>query len=427
MKIAVVAINLLVLFLIANIFRKADSSPLRKYFWWALSAKLIAGIALGLVYKYYYAVGDTFSYFHDAVLLSEAARGDFMGYLKFLWSDAPGFLLADQLFFDQPRALFLSKIASIICLVTADNYWVTTLYFSFLGFFAAWFLARAISQTLPGSSLSALAAFLFFPSVVFWSSGLIKESVAIAALFFLSGVFFLFWMHRKLSIIHWLLVPVAIWFLWSLKYYYLGVFLPVVSACIFMRYIFKPVFGQMPVWKTLALWFVVFLIPLFAISFLHPNFYPERFFEVIVSNYHAYDQLSSPDDMVHYYGMDSGRWTILANSPWALFSGLFRPFLWEAGNLFQLVASVENLVLFLLAATSLSGLKRFSASPHIMLTLAVSMYIVLLCVFLALSTPNFGTLARYRVGFLPYFIFLVTYQNPIVEKISSFKERRLVP
>jgi hypothetical protein len=40
-------------------------------------------------------------------------------------------------------------------------------------------------------------------------------------------------------------------------------------------------------------------------------------------------------------------------------------------------------------------------------------------VFLALSTPNFGTLSRYRAGFLPFFVFVIAYRNPIVEWVSD--------
>jgi len=41
-----------------------------------------------------------------------------------------------------------------------------------------------------------------------------------------------------------------------------------------------------------------------------------------------------------------------------------------------------------------------------------------LAVFLALSTPNFGTLSRYRVGFIPFFVFLTACGNVLLERLQ---------
>ena len=53
---------LIIFFLCFWLWRKQDDQ-LRLYFWPALALKLAAGIALGLLYKYHYLVGDTFGFF----------------------------------------------------------------------------------------------------------------------------------------------------------------------------------------------------------------------------------------------------------------------------------------------------------------------------------------------------------------------------
>ena len=100
------------------------------------------------------------------------------------------------------------------------------------------------------------------------------------------------------------------------------------------------------------------------------------------------------------------------NSPWALFSGLFRPVIFEANSFFQFVIGVENLILLGLSIFNLKYLSRLWHSSERLLIFGVIMYIGLLVIFLTLSTPNFGTLSRYRVGFLPFMIFLLLY-NPL--------------
>jgi hypothetical protein len=104
-----------------------------------------------------------------------------------------------------------------------------------------------------------------------------------------------------------------------------------------------------------------------------------------------------------------------------LFSGLFRPFIAEARTALQLLIALENLVLMVLTAGALTQVKRLASSKHRLLLLAILIYTILMCIFLALSTPNFGTLSRYRVGFLPYFVFLLTIENPLIYKLMTLK------
>ncbi|HZI24425.1 MAG TPA: hypothetical protein VFD46_05085, partial [Chryseolinea sp.] len=171
----------------------------------------------------------------------------------------------------------------------------------------------------------------------------------------------------------------------------------------------------------IMLWCLIFTIPLLLMSILHPNFYYERFMEVVVSNYYEFQEISDPEDVIHYDGLRATPLSMLQHSPWALFSGLFRPFVTEVHSSLQWFLAIENLILLALAAGAVTQIKKAMASPHSLLLFSIVMYSILLCVFLALSTPNFGTLSRYRVGFLPYFAFVLMIENPLISKLMSLK------
>jgi hypothetical protein len=156
-------------------------------------------------------------------------------------------------------------------------------------------------------------------------------------------------------------------------------------------------------------------------SLLHPNFYYERFIEVVVSSYYEFQNSSSPEDLIHYNALEATSSSILQNSPWALFSGLFRPAITEARTALQWFIAIENLILLILTVGALSRLTKLIKSQHRLLLFSILMYASLLCIFLALSTPNFGTLSRYRVGFLPYLVFLMTIENPLINKLMKLK------
>lgn len=420
---AIALAHIVVLLSMAFMLWKGQTGFLKKVFWPALLLKLLAGIGLGIVYTRYYTVGDTFGYFSDGATLAALAKKDLATYFDFLWRGDETFRIWSSLNFQQPRALFFAKITSVFNLLSGDNYWIISLYFSFLSFCCSWWLVRALAKFYPAAEKAAAFAFLFFPSIVFWTSGLVKECLAMASLYFLSTAFLKVWKAEKVRVIEWLAVPLALWFLWNLKYYYLAAFLPIASTCLVVRRIIEPhVSFRHPLPKALV-WLVIFIVPVSAVSLVHPNFYPQHFLEVVVSNYETFVTISQPQDVIHYSNLEADLGSVLQYAPKALFSGLFRPFPWEAENVFQILASLENMLMLLLFITSLARWKNAVREKDRMLLFAVTLYVIVLCIFLALSTPNFGTLSRYRVGFLPFFVLLITTSNPVVDRLQRFLQR----
>ncbi len=384
---------------------------LPKLFWPCLLIKLLAGISLGFLYTWYFPVGDTFSYFKDASVLASLAREDFSSYLNILFFNTDISTL--PIIFFEPRAVFLSKITSVFNIATLDNYWVVSLYFSFISFLASWNLVKMINHKIDGVTVPSVMAFLLMPSIVFWSSGLIKETLAAAALYYLTAIFLKIWFREKLSIATVILSLFSLWIFWHLKYYFTAIFLPVVVTTLLYRIITRKGIARSASSEAI-IWLAIFLLPIFLVSFVHPNFSPGRLLEVIVSNNAVFNQLSDPEDLVHFNDLQVTVRSILRNAPWAFFSGFFRPLLFEAGNVLQFLAGVENtLVLFFFFAACVQA-KQYLTSPHRLLALAIIIYVTLLCILITLSAPNFGTLSRYRTGYAPFFVFLVLCNNPLL-------------
>lgn len=402
-------------------WKRADPT-IKKYFWPAWVLKLAAGAALGWIYTYYYAGGDTWGFFGDGVTLAREARTDFSAYMRFLWSGDESFDVWPQLRLPQPRALFLSKIVSLFCLLTHDRYMVVAWYFSMLSFWSAWHLTTVISRYWPHVRAAAVLALLYWPTVVLWTSGIIKESLALASLYFLAAISLQVWVRQRLSVLTVGLAAFALWMLWSLKYYYLAVFLPVTCSALFMRRLLLPRMPSAGTISKVVVWIALFIVPAVLLSQLHPNFYPERFLSVITENYDAFQRLSAANDMAHFPSLQPTPASVLRHSPAALLAGLFRPWIWEAHTFFQVAVAIENVALAILILMSLRHLRTLSTSPHRLLVLSIVVYTVLLCVFLTLSTPNFGTLSRYRVGFLPFLVLLVCADNVWIARIFRFTQ-----
>jgi hypothetical protein len=395
---------------------KQEHTP-GEVFWPALAAKLLAGIALGLVYFQYYGTGDTLHYFNDGSTLAALAKNDAGAYVEFLWSSQPSQPL-HGLQFQEPRALFMVKAVSVLSLVSFNNYWLIALYFSLISFLGSWFLVKQLWLHFPGREAPAAVAFLFFPSLVFWSSGVIKESLAMAALFFLTGMFLKLWFSERVPLYQWLVLLLAAWVAWHLKYYFAAIFFAVTITSLLYKFLVRMLRPARFTTEVFA-WLLLFIIPLAVVMASRPNFYPSRIFNVITENYRSYNALSSPEDLIHFKTLSPDAWSMAMNAPWALFSGLFRPFFWEANNVLQMAAAVENLFLLVLSCIGLFSVASVRRSSHRMLIFGAGVYILLLCVFITLSTPNFGTLSRYRAGYMPYFVFLLLCSAPVLRILQS--------
>lgn len=414
MTIIYLLINLLAIVTISVAIWKGTDPAVRSHFFFGLGFRLAGGIALGLIYTFYYTgEGDTFLFFDDAVRLSQAARGGSYNFFDLFFTEVPAVTLTN----DQPRSIFFVSVVGCINFLTGDNYWLTSLWLSLFSFAGSWYLICRIVKSIPDARMLASVSFLFFPSVVLWSSGVVKESLAFGGLCFLAGFFLALHERHAVKLGDFLMAALSAYLLLNLKYYWGAVFFPAMLAGIIVGRI--P--GQMQ-WcsrKTWGSWLAIFLLISLGVSQLHPNFYWQNLLVVIKENHDAFVELSLGTLYIQFYQLSATWSSMIVNAPWALLSGLFRPFLFEAGNPMQILAGVENVLLLVLFLFQLSRLKLPTGRERIAF-ISTLMYVVVLCIFLALSSPNFGTLSRYRIGFLPFFVFLLLMNSPLRGK--SFRK-----
>jgi len=411
------ALHFFIIFCIGWLTFKKYGQEHPRIFWFGFLFRFFMGIALGLLYVYYYSENDTWLFFKDANELAKIGKSDFSTYLKFLLTDDMPEYLLSQLANSQDRSLFLIRIMSVFSLIGDNNYWVSALWFSLLSFLAAWYLFSIVTRLFSNSELSASLAFLFFPSVAFWSSGLIKETLALAGIYMSAGLILKISQQQKMEWTEWIIAMAGFWVAWNLKYYWAALFGAIAFTYLIVYFLSKKFAWLQKQNHKIIGWLIIFIFLCGAVSLLHPNFYLSRFLEVLVNNHNVFVKISDDDGLIHFYNLHATWGSVILNSPWALISGLIRPFVWEAAGMTSILASLENMVILMLFVSSLAGIRR--TGSHRMLLFSIWVYVALLCIFLALSTPNLGTLSRYRVGFLPFFIFVISYRNPLLTYLTG--------
>lgn len=404
MNLVLSLVNVLLMAVLANRVFHRQPDPLKKFYLPALALKLISGVGLGFTYMYYYKAGDTLSFWQDGVGLAGALMDRPGDAFLFLWDESLVPDLQQQFSHQGPRSLFFTKICGLLALVSGGNYWVMGAWLSLAAFAASWVLFVRLCRFFPGLKAANALVILFFPSVVFWSSGLIKESLGLAALYLMIAIVLAAVRRDPMGVRELVVFSVALWVGWNLKYYWLGIFLPVAVPVVFVAWLVR--------WKKdlagydLGLWLILFLACTAAATNVHPNFYVSRFLEVIYQNNLEFTRLSEPPRLAQYYDLEPEIISVMMNAPAALIAGLFRPFFWEAFNVLSGVAAIENFVIVVLALQALPAIGKVFRAEHRVLILAGLTYALLLVVFLALSTPNFGTLSRYRIGALPILLLI---------------------
>ena len=409
MIVLVYFLNLLFLFGVSVIvYRVISDSRIQKIYWPLLILKLIAGILLGLLYHYYYGGGDTIAYFEKATELAQLPWSDF-------WVT-----ITSQPISSQPvRAIYFERMVGAVLFITQANYWIASLYFSFLSFLGALYFVIQVAKFRASHLTSAVLTFLVFPSVVFWSSGIMKESMAFAGLMVLAALYLKI-INEQFKWVDVAGLLVSAFVLGLLKSYILIVAIPVFLLLI-QDYYFKNYYeNPLGTGTRLAVIGVVVLpASYFIFSFLFPNFHWNNLFnDIEISRQNIYQ--NSYRSLNVYSFTELGVFTPVVNFFHYLFSGIFRPQLFESWEFPVWLAAVENFVIMTLVGWKVYTI-RLKLNLVTLEGFMVFAYILFLAWMLAYSLPNLGTISRMKVYYMPFFMFVVMKDHPVLNHLQKLK------
>ena len=398
------------------------------YFLPGLSYKLLAGWGVGLLYTAYYQGGDTWAYYQDSLQLSSLFYERPSLYLQALFGDAS---FVGLQFINQPRALFFTRICSIVSVFSLQNYWLISLSFSASAFLASWWLMAMLKKYFQFKNFQLFIPFIIYPSVTFWSSGLLKESLAVSIIFFLVGIFLHFYFKQFIGrrkdytlLALWLVLALT---LWKLKYYYAAILLPLLCLSYFLRWL-KVVKKRHLSFLKLVLLAFLFIGSAFLLTMqLHPNLNPDRILQALVLNHDLTVAASQEGAYVAFSDLKASPLSFVRYFPKAIFNGLFGPLPgWWRTDALYLIAGLENLLLLILSLWALVvWLKNKTKIRHPLLILTCFIYLISLAGFITIASPNYGSLLRYRVAYMPFFtlIILVILEGKMEVIFSKFRKK----
>lgn len=411
----------LIYFLLRWCFKHSQNSKLKKYFWYAVILKISGGFALGLIYVYFFKDkgGDTLAFFRYGQNLVDIFYNSPSNYFSLLKSGDNAILVDVFIGYGEnnPRAFFMFKISSLLSIFTFGNYWLMATYCSLFSFWGMWLSAKSLVAIFPKTDLALFISFFVFPSIIFWTSGLLKESIAIGIIHALLAFCLNILIHKKVRFWYFVLIPVFLWLLWRLKYYYFALTVFCLFAFIVTFLINKKY--NLAVFKQTLLWFATAFSLLLLAPFIHSNLSFDAILWALTQSNQVMASQSPVGNIIHYINLQENIWSFILNAPLAIFAVFFRPFIGEGGNVFKLFMGVENLFILLLFFNLI--LKKYSKKAikkHFPILLTAFVYIILTGILLAFAAPNFGALARYKMAFLPFLIYILISQT---KKCTFFK------
>lgn len=389
----------------------------------ALFARLAGAIVLGLIYQFYYGGGDTFNYFtHGSAWIWEAFLDDPSLAVSLLTTSGGAHMpetfeySARIWYFKDPNSYAIVRIVAFFDVFTFHTYSSTALFFAAFSFSGAWAFFMAVCKKYPQSRRWMAVAVLFVPSTVFWGSGILKDTVTLGALGWLTFGFIHLIDFRNRGPAIWVVVVVAAYTIFSIKSYILICYIPTVFIWLYWKsvlriksYVFKVLVA--PVF--LLIFFVAGYASLLQISAYSHKYSLDSIAEqAAVTSYdirYGWGARTGGDGGYDLGELDGTWQSMVRLMPEAINVSLFRPYLWEVKNPLMLISALESVIVLLLTLSLLFrwGFGRIFQDPFLVFCLV---FALLFAFAVGVSTYNFGTLMRYKIPMMPFY-FIVMFAS----------------
>lgn len=398
-----------------RLFKVEGVSPLHLAAFFLL--KVLAGGLLTLIYTYYYtdtAKSDIYRYFNDSVVISKLLFQAPVHWAKIMLGidmhnpETFSYLVHTH-YFDHPGSDMATNNKLIIRLISLFNYlsyyniYINTLLFNFVSVIGLVALLKALRQYFTGNVRWLYIPLFLLPSMVFWSSGLLKEQLLFA--------FIGFYIYVSCNSAYTILIRIVLSIIIIAAVFYVK---PSVAICLFVASAFLPVPNLDS--KKRLIGIAASIACLVAIAIITDWHYD--ICNMFLSKRNEFVALaisegagSSLDNTIY----DPGCGNLFALIPSALVNTMLRPFVWNGGSVFQLAFAIENLFfigLLLYITVRYFCLPNGNGALFVLFCLS---FAILNYLIIGLTVPIMGAVVHYRIIAAPFLLLAVLYSSILVD------------
>ena len=421
--IILIPVYIMVLYILTNNIKKKNIRrfPEYKYFVKGVFFKFFGVIAFSLLYLFYYGGGDTVNYFKGtkaiASLIFNEPKFGFQAMFNFgvgsRWFQIYKYASTSPPFYmwRDPNTFSVCRFSTLFYILGSGRFFITGLLTSLFSFIGIWKLYRMFNDLYPGNAKALSYIILFLPSLLFWGGGIMKDSYILCAACWAVYNFYKVFIVKRKILLNLLIFSFNIYVILNLKSYLLISLLP--GMLIWLNNQLLKNIGS-PIFKILL--FPIVVLSVSAVGFLSINSLSKSIgvygdvdsaivqAQVIQGDLLRNDQYGSNS---YYIGqLDGTLSNLLSLAPIAIFTALFRPFIWEIGSPTMVISAVENvaLILFvfllLIRTNPIKIIKLLTKHPFLLFCILFSTFFAF---GVGIAGTNFGALVRYKIPMMPFF------------------------
>jgi hypothetical protein len=411
---------ILIIFIIGHLIqvKMIKENHIYKYFKIGLLAKMFGAISLCLIYTMYYAGGDTTAFFKGSVsmtkLLSKSSEAFFSIMADNLSKENYSQFDADTgwpFYYRESGSFTVIRFTTLIQFLSFDSYIVSSIILASISYSGIWRLFRLFCEIFPSMHKQFFYSILLVPSVLFWGSGILKDTYTLMAASWFTYSFYKVFVKPDKVTVNVIMMIIMAYIMIKIKPY---IFIALMPGTL-LWFSFERV-------KKVENWLLKILTGPFLILFASGLGY-----FLLINLSKDFGQYSSAENILYkaqntqfdlkqsYYGgnsFDIGKFDatatgVLKKLPEAIVAGLFRPFLWESKNFVMLIAAAENTVLMVLTLFLLFklGIYRFykviAKEPILFFSIIFSLFFAF---SVGLTSANFGAMVRYKIPAVPFYL-----------------------
>jgi hypothetical protein len=378
--------------------------------------KIIAGTFLWAVYTFHYtdrANADIYKYFDDSKIMTDALYEKPLDYFSMLTGIGNDNTYFSENYYNHMNNWYrkyesnlyndahtIIRINAVIRIFSFGSYHVHTLFACFFSLFGLVALYKAFRKFFKHREKELALALFLMPSVVFWSSGVLKEAWLIFGLGCLVyGVFSIIEKRRTIGVF--IMVMMGIVLLLYLKVYVLMALIPGGLGYLWVHYT-----GPGKWWWKYPASFMICALLWVYFEYLFPHYH---MLEILVQKREDFIRLSEfmqSGSMLYTPDLQPNFLSFLQAAPIALANVLCRPFIGESFSPVVLMASLENLLLLAGIFFAVVRRRKLHFEQKNLLIFALG-FVVLLFVIIGWVTPVMGAIVRYKVPALPFLGMLI--------------------
>tara|TARA_B110001452_G_scaffold267522_1_gene277827 strand:+ start:988 stop:2274 length:1287 start_codon:yes stop_codon:yes gene_type:complete len=423
------------LFIASKIVRKnKNKNHYYKYLIPGLTFKTVGLILFCLIYTFYYQDGDTINYFLGAralgnVILQNPPQISFSMLFE-LYNEYNNYLnynantgYPPTYMYTQPNTFIICRYTAVFYILGLGRFLTTSFLVSCFCFVGVWQIYKLFNTLYPRSERAMAFLILYVPSLVFWGSGIMKDSFVLGSACWITYNFYMIFIIRKKLLLNTLFLVLNIYIISSAKGYLLISLLPGAILWINNQYL-KNI-------KSSILKF--FAIPIFILIFGGIGFLISNNLSSLLGVYGNVDTVVEQAQVIqgdllreeqygsnnYYIGeIDGSLSSLIKLAPEAIFTAMFRPMLNEIGSPTMVFSGIENTILLIYLITLI-----LRTSPVALIRILGKEPFLLYCIIFAfvfsfgvgIASTNFGALVRYKIPLIPFF-FPAIY---LVKKLSK--------